>query len=323
MNKLEIAVISIGLTFVLGVSAAVFWPKPKPVIVDLRVVRIGTIGQSVSYAPYYVAKQNQKFEEAFSNYGYKVEYKQFESEAEANFALDNDQIDAVFESEVGPVILAKAHHVPVFIANVTSTYLEEVMIPTESTIKTIEEMRSRKVIVTPGSSNHFNLRKNLNTVGVGPEDYALTDMPVHDAIAAMKDNTVDGWAVSSPFIELAELNHYARALPKGEAKAYSLLIVREAFKTGKAKAFVDLMNVVDEAKAWIPFNEITAVTITAEAMGMPVDVIKKAFFRHNWGAKLDEATVNILQPYADFLRELHMIDNAVDIRGTLVKTNLD
>ncbi|MBY0428147.1 MAG: hypothetical protein K2Q32_02890, partial [Alphaproteobacteria bacterium] len=158
---------------------------------------------------------------------------------------------------------------------------------------------------------------------VTPNDYATVDMNTREAIAAVKNGEVDGWASNSPYTELGELNHYMRPLPKGEAKAYSIVVVRDAFKVQKAKAFVDLINVIDETKTWIPFNEITAITITAEELDMPVEVIRRAFFRHNWGMKLNEAAVNIMQPYADFLREQKVIDNAVDIRGTLIKTNLD
>ncbi len=323
MNTLEKIVVTAGLSLVIGLSALVFWPKPEVVVVDIRTVRIGHIGQSVSYAPFYVAKKKQKFEEAFSEYGYKVEYIHFANGDEANAALLNDQVDAVFESDIVPAIIGKAEKLPIFIANVSSTYVEEIMLPTESTIKTIEEMRDRKIIVNIGSSNHYNLRKSLAVVGVNPNDYAVTEMPIREAIAAIKNQTVDAWAANSPYIEIGELSRYMRPLPKGEAKAYSILVVRDAFKTQKAKAFVDLMNVVDEAKAWIPFNEITAVTTTAEEMEMPVEAIRKAFFRHNWGVKLDEAAVNIMQPFADFMREQKMISNAVDIRGQLIKTNLD
>ncbi len=323
MNNLEKAVVIGGLSLVIGLSTAVFWPKPEVVVVDLRTVRIGRVGQSVSYAPFYVAKHNKKFEEAFAEYGYKVEYSTFSTPEEVNMAFLNDQIDVVFESDIVPVILAKAQKLPVFIAQVTSTYQEQLMIPTDSTIKTVEEMRNRKVIVQTNSSNHYNLRKMLGVVGVTPNDYAITEMPVREGIAAMKEGSVDGWAVNSPYAELGELNRYMRALPKSEAKAYSILVVRDAFKAQKAKAFVDLINVVDEAKAWIPFNEITAITITANEMSMPIEVIRKAFWRHNWGAKLDESAVNIMQPFADFLREQKAIDDAVDIRGTLIKTTLE
>lgn len=323
MNKLEKIVITAGLSLVVGLSAAVFWPKPEVVVVDIRTVRIGQIGNSVSYAPFYVAKANKKFEEAAAEYGYKVSYTTFENGAQANAAFLNNQIDAVFMSDIVPVIQAKAQKIPVFIGNVSCTYVEELMIPQDSTIKTLEEMRDRKIIVRTGTSNHYNLRKNLASVGVNTNDYAITDMTTREAIAAMKESNVDGWAVNSPYTELGELSHYMRRLPRGEAKAYSILVVRDAFKLQKAKAFVDLLNVVDEAKAWIPFNEITAITITANEMDMPVPVIQKAFFRHNWGAKLDEAAVNIMQPFADFMREQKMIDNAVDIRGTLIRSNLD
>jgi sulfonate transport system substrate-binding protein len=323
MNRLETFIVTAGLGLVLTLSMIVFWPKEIQKIVDLRIVRLGTIGQSVSYAPFYVAVKQGKFEEVFSQYGYKIEYKTFTSADDAIHALTTDQIDIVYSAELAPVILAKAQRAQVFIAGVTSTYLEEIMVPMVSPIKTIEEIRSRKIIVRPGSSNHFNLRKCLNAIGISPDDFAIADMDIHDSIAAIKNEEVDGWATASPYVELAELSHYARTLPKGEAKAYSILIVREAFKQLKAKAFIDLLNVMDEAKAWIPFNEITAVTITADTMNMPVEVIKKAFFRHNWGIKLDEAAINIMQPIADYMREQHMIDDPVDIRGTLVKTNLD
>ena len=323
MNNLEKLVIAAGISLVVGLSAAVFWPKPEVVVVDIRTVRIGHIGNSVSYAPLYVAKENKKFEEAFNEYGYKVEYIQFADGAEANNALLNEQVDVVFESDIGPAIIAKAEKIPIFIAGVSSTYVEEIMLPTDSTIKTIEEMRDRKIIVKKGSSNHYNLRKSLSAIGINTNDYAITEMTTREAIAAIKNQDVDAWAVNSPYIELGELSHYMRALPRGEARAYSVYVVREAFKAQKAKAFVDLVNVIDEAKIWIPNNEITAVTITAQELDMPVPAIRKAFFRHNWGVKLDEAAVNIMQPFADFIREQKMIDNAVDIRGTLIKTNLD
>mgnify|MGYP003386448193 CR=1 FL=1 len=323
MNNLEKIVLVAGASLVIGLSAAVFWPKPEVVVVDIRTVRIGQIGQSVSYAPLYVARKNGKFEEAFSEYGYKVEYITYADGAEANDALLNDQVDVVFENDIVPAIVAKAKKLPVFIANVSCTYVEEIMIPTDSTIKTIEEMRDRKIIVKPNSSNHYNLRKSLAVVGVNPNDYATVEMSTREAIAAVKNMEVDAWASNSPYTELGELSHYMRALPKGEAKAYSIVVVRDAFKAQKAKAFVDLLNVIDEVKIWIPFNEITAVTITAEEMDMPVPAIRKAFFRHNWGMKLNESAVNIMQPFADFLREQKVIDNAVDIRGQLIKTNLD
>ncbi len=323
MNSLEKIVVTAGLSLVIGLSLLVFWPKPEAVVIDIRTVRVGRIGNSVSYAPLYVAMSHKKFEEAFAEYGYKVEYQTFGNAQEANAALMNSQVDVVFESDLVSAVLAGAQKIPVFIAQVNCTYREEIMIPTNSSIKTIEEMRDRKVIVRRGSSNHYNLQKSLAAAGVNPHDYAIVDMSTHDAIAAMKDETVDAWAATSPSIELGELNLYMRALPKGEAKAYSVMVVRDAFKVQKTKAFVDLLNVIDEAKAWIPYNDITAITITAQAMDLPMEVVRHAFMRHNWGVKLDEAAVNIMQPFADFMSEQKMIDDTVDIRGQLVRINLD
>ncbi|NDE91299.1 MAG: hypothetical protein EB059_09240 [Alphaproteobacteria bacterium] len=323
MNALEKIVVTAGLSLVVGLSLLVFWPKEAAVEVDLRTVRIGTIGTSVSYAPFYAAKHNKKFEEAFAVYGYKVDYLTFENASDANHAFLNNQVDAIFEADLIPVILAKAQQIPVFIAGVSATYMEELMVPWGSNIKTIDDMRTRKIIMQPGTSNHFNLQKTLGGAGINPNDYSTTTLSNHDAIIAMKNESMDGWATTSPTIELGELSRYMRALPKSNAKVHSLLVVRDAFKSGKSKAFADLIRVVNEAKTWVINNEMSAATLTADELTMPVDVIRKAFLRHNWGARLDETAVNLMQPFADFLRDQKLISTTVDIRSQLIKNNLD
>ena len=98
MSKKTQSIISITIGFVAGVvvGAVGFWAlMPRPFI-----VRIGTMGDAVDYAPCMVAKYHGWFKQSFGQFGVDdVQYISFQQLSALNESLGAKRIDVVFEAD--------------------------------------------------------------------------------------------------------------------------------------------------------------------------------------------------------------------------------
>ena len=283
-------------------------------------VRIASFSVAVDYAPYLVAKNKGWFEEAMKAKGVTVEYTVFQSLPPINEAFATNKVDVVFEAEP-PALVAEAAGIDVVIPAISATLTQDILVGSNSTIKTAADLKNKKVAVLVGTSVHYGLLKTAEANGVKAEDIQVIDMIPPDAKNAFETNKVDAWAIWPPFVQQEEMSGKGRVLPKGDAVIHSFMVVRASFAKDNRDLTKDLVAVLEKSKKWIQENPAEAQQIVAKELGIPLPVIQKAWTSHNWAAKLTPDVTTDVQAKSDFMKKNNFIRKDVDVKNELIDTS--
>src|ERR1700733_5153773 len=92
---------------------------------------------------------------------------------------------------------------------------EAILVPKNSPIKSVAELKGKRVALNKGSNVHFLLVKLLEKAGVRYTDIDAVFLTPADARAAFERGSVDAWAIWEPFLAAAQTQTGARILANG------------------------------------------------------------------------------------------------------------
>ncbi|MDO9339618.1 MAG: aliphatic sulfonate ABC transporter substrate-binding protein [Bacteroidales bacterium] len=298
-------------------SVALLASCKNPQKANVETVKIGSFFLAVDYAPYLIAKDKHWFEDSLGAKGIKVEYIEFQTLPTVNEAFATGKIDFVFEAEP-PAIIGKASGIDIVIRDISCSLVQEILVPTNSKIQTIADLKGKKIAVLAGTSSHYGVLKMLKDNGIDAKDIQVMDMVPPDAKAAFESGQVDAWAVWPPFVEQEEIAGTGRTLPRGDAFINSIMAVRGDFIKDNDAVYKTIDNVFNKTKEWMLANPDSAMMIVSKQLNVPIEVIKKAWSSHDWTAKLNKNVIDDIQAKADFLKETGKIQNAVKVKNDLI-----
>jgi len=276
----------------------------------------------VDYGPYIVAKNKGWFDEVLKAKGSSAEYTQFQSLPPINESFATGRVDVVFEAEP-PAIVGKAAGIDIKIMGISCSLVQEILVPKNSNVNSITDLKNKKIAVLAGTSSHYGLLKILKEAGLNASNVEIIDMIPPDAKNAFQTGRIDAWAVWPPWIEQEEIAGTGRVLPRGDATIQSIMAVRGDFAKQYPDITRSLIEVLARAKQWIGANPAEAQGMVAKELNVSLDVVKRAWPRHDWSAQLTDAAMADIQAKADFLKSNAFIKNSVDVRGNLVDLSLN
>jgi len=119
-----------------------------------------------------------------------------------------------------PVIFAAAARARVqFVsANKGNVESDAVLVPRDSPLRSVEDLRGKRIAVAKGSSAHGQLLYTLRAAGMTLDDVELTFLAPADAYAAFGQGEVDAWATWDPYTAQAQRDG-ARTIATGTGTA--------------------------------------------------------------------------------------------------------
>ncbi len=321
MKQKQLALVSIVCVAIVLIAILVVtnWPDGGGPVG--KMVRFGTGGNAVDYGPYIVAKHHGWFAEALDKHGYKVAHTAFDSAPTINESYATGRVDAVFVA-VPPVLVGRSAGVDVRIVGISCSLTQDVLVPTESDVKAVEDLTGKKIALLKGSSSHYAVHKIIQDAGLTASDIQIIDMLPPDARNAFETGRVDAWAVWPPWVEQLQLAGQGRVLSGGGVKIYSIVSVRGEFADESPNLVKEILRVVDRAKQWIANNPEEAKAIVARELGVSEEVINMAWPRHNFAAQITDEIIDDIQARAHFLFDGGFIENKVDVRAGFIDTSL-
>ncbi|MEL4896868.1 ABC transporter substrate-binding protein [Crocosphaera sp. Alani8] len=317
--KKGIALISTLFVLVLGISSCGRQNGTPNNNSSIKEVRFGSFSVAVDYGPYLIAKNQGWFEEVLEPKGIEAKYELFQSLPPINESLATDRIDVVFQA-APPAIVGKAAGIGVEIVGISSTLVQEILVSSNSTINSAKDLKGQKIAVLAGSSSHYGLLRILDNAGVKASDVEVIDLTPPDAKNAFQTGQVTAWAVWPPFVEQEEIAGTGRVLPQGDAYINSIMAVRSKFAQENPQLAQELVDVLERSKQWMIDNPDQAQQIVAQELSLSLEVIQRAWPRHDWTAQLTPEVVQDIQAKADFLLNTDFIQNQVNA-SELVNTS--
>jgi sulfonate transport system substrate-binding protein len=121
----------------------------------------------------------------------------------------------------------------------------------DSPIKTVAELKGKRVAVTRGTDPHIFLVRALLDAGLSEKDIAPVLLQHPDGKTALIRGDVDAWAGLDPMMAQAEIEDGARLLfRKPDANTWGILNVREDFLRDHPDLVSRVLTVYEEARKY-------------------------------------------------------------------------
>ena len=173
------------------------------------------------------------------------------------------------------------------------------VVPKNSPIRSLADLKGKKVAATKGTDPYLFLLRALQTVSLKRSDIEHVSLQHADGRAALEQGRVDAWAGLDPHMAAAELEGGARLLYRNVGfNTYGFLNVREDFLSTRANETARVIRAYERARAWTRANPSEAAKILSTEAKVPLPV---ALLQVKLRSDFSNA-----QPTAEHLRALQL-----------------
>jgi len=131
--------------------------------------------------------------------GIKVSWKQFDSGRDVNTAIAAGSIDfGLLGTPPGAAGVARGLPYKVYYFHDIIGTSEALVVKAKSNIKSLQDLKGKKIATTFGSTSHFSLLSALRIEGIKATDLTILDLQQPDLIAAWQRGDIDGGYVWQP-----------------------------------------------------------------------------------------------------------------------------
>jgi sulfonate transport system substrate-binding protein len=285
-----------------------------------RVVRIGY----QKYGNFILLKGTGELEKKLAPLGVKVEWTEFPSGPPLLEALNAGAIDIGQTGEAPPIFAQAANAGFVYIAHEPPAPKgEAILVPKDSAIKSVADLKGKKVALNKGSNVHYLLVKLLEQSGVKYSEIQPVFLAPADARAAFETGVVDAWVIWDPYQAAAEVTIKARALADGTGAVENnqFYFSTKSFADTNPQLVDAVLGALRDVDHWAEDNSATVATQLSAGIGIPAPILEIALKRQTYGVKpLDEHTIAQQQAIADAFFALGLLPKPVTVSDAVRRT---
>lgn len=173
-------------------------------------------------------------------------------------------------------LLARTNGVPLKTVYVYSRpEWAQVLVKGDSPLRSLADLRGKKVAATRGTDPFFLLLRGLREAGVKLSEVELVNLQHSDGYLAFGRGSVDAWAALDPFLATALLKDGARPLfRKVEFNTFGVLNVREEFLARHPAQVERVIGQYERARRWILEHPEEAAQVLADAAHIEIAVAR-------------------------------------------------
>jgi NitT/TauT family transport system substrate-binding protein len=269
---------------------------------------------------YYNIRASVELSKALEGAPYKVEWSQFQAAAPLSEALSAGAVDIGFLGDSGFLFLAsKSTSVKLIGVTRQDPKTVALLVPKNSTAKTIADLKDKKVAYWPGAWSQQLTLGALDKAGLPADHVQFVKLMPLDAAAALPGGSIDAFPVWEPYISQQIVQTGARTLftAEGVIPALSTIAAYVPSIESKRAAIADFLVRVKKARAWVDANTDSYADAWAQRANLDKDVsrhwLRQA--RLTVGA-VDAPAAKDLQATADFLHKVDVLP-AFDTRKVI------
>ena len=303
---------TLALSGLLTLSAWSQASEPAP-----DALRIGYQKGSVSMV---LAKSYQLLEKRYPET--KISWVEFPAGPQMLEALNVGSIDLGSTGDIPP-IFAQAAGADLLYVGVEppKPKAEVILVPENSPIKTVADLKGRKVAFQKGSSSHNLLLRALQQAGLKFTDIQPAFLTPADARAAFQQGDVDAWAIWDPYYSAALLHGGVRVLKDGsELKQTGSFYLASRPYAEKNGAFIQgVLDTFSQADALTISQREQSTALLAKTMGLPEAVIA-SYLSHRPPTTItpvNAETARRQQETADLFYQNRLVPKKVDINSRI------
>jgi len=277
-----------------------------------RVLRVGHQKGWLS-----ILKGRGTLEKRLAPLGVKVTWTEFNAGPVQLEALNVGSIDFGDVGEAPP-IFAQAAGAPLVYAGATvpRPALEAVVVPKDSPIRSVADLKGKRVAYNKGSNVQYFLVKLLEKHGLKYADVQSVFLAPADARAAFERGAIDAWIIWDPFLAAAQKQLDARLLADatGVVNNRAYYFTSRDFATRNADVLRIAIEEVNAIDTWASRNKDAAAAELSAVLGLDKSITALYLNRARFGtAPVTREILAEQQAIADTFFDLRLIPKKLNL----------
>ncbi len=276
----------------------------------------------IGYQKYWtllILKARGTLEQRLKPLSVDVTWTEFTAGPQMLEGLNDGRVDFVQVADAPPIFAQAAGTKFVYVGNEPpAPEGEAILVPKNSPIKSVREIKGKKVALNKGSNVHYLLVKALEKAGVKYTDVEPVFLPPSDARAAFQRGSVDAWVIWDPFLTAAETQIGARVLAdgKGIVSNYQFYLASTDYADRRPDVVKIVLEELGKVDDWGKKNRREMAAFLAPAFGLDVPTIERVALGYGYGvALISPGVIAEQQKIADTFTELKLIPKKLDVRA--------
>ncbi|WP_459986986.1 aliphatic sulfonate ABC transporter substrate-binding protein [Komagataeibacter kakiaceti] len=260
-----------------GVMAGIPWRARGAT----RTIRVGY----QKYGTLILLKTKGFLEDALRPAGIGVEWAQFPAgppllQALVAGALDFGQtgdLPPVFVQASSPDALVYAGH------EARCGASEAIIVPASSTIRSVADLKGRRVAVTRGADAHWLLVASLRKHGLTLGDVSVSYLLPAAARPAFETGQVDAWAIWDPYLSGADADTRTIATGDDVEGGTAFYLARRGFFEESPDLVRTVLAAVAKCDDWAANHRDEVIALLARSTGLAPDVVARSLAKLRYG----------------------------------------
>jgi sulfonate transport system substrate-binding protein len=288
--------------------------KPQP----SQVFRIVRPKQLVGLS---VLEKQATLEKDLAPLGFSVQWLEFAAGPQQLEALNAGALDLALTAESPPVFVQAAQAAGgslVYLATTASNgKAVSLLVHDGSPIKTLADLKGKKIAFQKASIGHYLLVKALESVGLKLADVDSVFLPPADANAAFSAGSVDAWLIWEPFPTRILEGHLGHVLVDGDKlrDSANFYTTTRSFVDAHSDVLKIFLADLERAETWSTVHPQEMVDLLAPSLLIDVPTLLKMHDKYQFGVlPITEPAIVKQQEVADLWFRLGFLPKKVDVR---------
>ncbi|WP_341523138.1 ABC transporter substrate-binding protein [Pseudomonas sp. G.S.17] len=287
-------------------------------------VTLGQQAQAADLQPLLVANQKSSIKTLLQVSGelkdvpYEIKFSEFPSAAPLGEALNAGAVDIGALGDA-PYVFALGAGAPLKVVSITHAegrFTTALLVPKDSPIKTVADLKGKRIVTGRGSIGHFLAIKALREAGLQTSDVTFINLLPGESRILLSSGGADAWATWDPYTTVAITQSQDRVLISGNELLTNHLYLAATSKAiaDKRVQLDDFVARVERAYLWSNLHSDEYAAAVAKTTGLPIEV-HQAIARATKMQRvdIDDKIIKGLQTTADIYQEEGILGKKIDV----------
>jgi sulfonate transport system substrate-binding protein len=306
------------LKLCLGTAALAALSREVRAQASVKEIRIGYQKNGVLV----IARQQATLEKHFSSQGIAVKWLEFSSGPPMLEAMNVGSVDYGAVGDSPPIFAQSAGAAIVYAAGQPITNGQGILVQGNSPIRTIADLKGKRVGFTKGSSAHNIVVQTLEKAGLTYADITPVYLTPPDAGPAFANGSIDAWSIWDPYFAIGETKQNGRILVDASevTKTNSFYIANRDFAKCHGPVLQQIIDVTSSTAKWAESHRDEVAKSLSAITGIPLDIQTVAANRSSFAVgPITDDIVATQQGVADRFFKLGLIPKPVVVRDAVWK----
>jgi len=269
-----------------------------------------------------IIKARGDLDKVLKEKGVNVKWVEFPAGPQLLEGLNVGSVSFGESGEAPPIFAQAANSNLVYVANQPAAPLAEALIvPKNSAVKTVQDLKGKRVVLNKGSNVHYLLLKVLEANHLKLDDIQVVYLPPADARAAFEKGAVDAWVIWDPFFAAAEKQLDAKVIATGQnlVSNHQFYLADRKFAEQHPEILKTVVNELNTTTQWVSQHQTEAAQLLEKPTGLPLDVLNTSISRMGFGVKpISNEVAKKQQDVADAFYQQKLIPNKINIQAAIL-----